>query len=319
MPRNMEVDLAESPTWLYNEIISLHGRINKHDSPLICIGNGQPVYVWRTADGRYFARHYPGENPDNHSHHIATMSDEHRRQTDYARRAADDYGMRTAVEFSTGNHTRLDLAVTGNRQVGFEIQRSELSRRNAEMRAFRSFEAGWPTAWVSDSARTPKWHDRVPSARLTAGLDWTSLPARNTARAIISKFTRERDRTRPSGWRYKRWPREVMLDELAYRMPAGDIVPVAMGKNGVVVLATADAIDVIDSCTYPGASTWHPRLLVPRTKESSQRYSRECSHVATAPLDRSGRCVCGHPRAFHYEGVPGCGCGVCAYYGRRAT
>lgn len=321
-PRDIEVDLADLPRWLYTEIASLHGQIDKLNSPLICMGNGEPMYVYRSHEGRYFVRHYPGQNPDGHGHSFSTMSDEHRRQADYTMRAADDHGLSTALEFSTGNHTRLDLAVTGERRVGFEIQRSQLSRRNAELRAFRSFEAGWPTAWVSDSVNTPQWHDRVPSARLTAGLDWTNLPARNTARVIISKFTRERDRSKRSGWRYVREPRYVMLDELAYRMPAGDIVPVATGKKGVVALATADAVDVIDSCTYPGASTWRPMLDEPRVKETAQRYSRDCSHDTTAtPRSRhsSSRCGCGHLHAFHYEGVPGCGCGVCAYYGRRAT
>lgn len=318
-PRDMEVDLSDLPRWLYEEIASLHGQIEKQTSPLICMGNSEPMYVYRSHEGRYFVRHYPGENPDGHGHTLATMSDEHRRQADYTRRAADDHGLSTALEFSTGNHTRLDLAVTGERQVGFEIQRSQLSRRNAELRAFRSFEAGWPTVWVTDAPRVPDWYDRVPSARLTAGIDWTDLPARNSARVIIGKFTRERDRTKPSGWRYRREPRTVMLDELAYLMPAGTIVPVATGKRGVVSLATADAREVIDSCTYPGASTWRPQSATPRAKETAQRYSRDCAHatIDDPTGSHSGKCGCGHPRAFHYEGVPGCGCGVCAYYGKR--
>lgn len=325
-PRDIEVDLSDLPRWLYDEIASLHGQIDRQASPLTCMGNGEPMYVWRTHEGRYFARHYAHQNADGHSHRIATMSDEHRRQTDYARRAADDHGLATAVEFSTGNHTRLDLAVTGAHRVGFEIQRSQLSRRNAELRAFRSFEAGWPTAWVSDAVRTPEWHDRVPSARLTKGIDWTSLPARNSARVIIGKFTRERDRTRPSGWRYVREPRTVMLDELAYLMPAGEIVPVATGTRGVVSLATADAREVIDSCTYPGASAWRPSATTPRTKETAQRISRDCHHAderLPAANSRPDDCLrCGHGRKWHsptgWYVAEGFCCAVCWYRGAGA-
>src|SRR5690625_1312746 len=236
-PRDIEIDLADLPRWLYNEIASLHGQITKDNAPLTCLGNGQPMYIYRHHSGRYFARHYPGENPDGHGHSLATMSDEHRRQTEYTQRAAADHNLDTAMEYSTGNGTRLDLAVHGAHNTGFEIQRSALSRAKAKTRAKRSFDAGWPTAWVTDQARAPGWADHVPTARLTAGIDWAAhIPKRNTARVVIGKFSRERDKSKRSGWRYVREPHTVLLDELAYLMPAGEIVPVATGTRGAVSL-----------------------------------------------------------------------------------
>lgn len=280
--RDMEVDLADLPTWLYREIASLHGQVKRDDAVLTCIGNGEPMYVWRHHSGRFFARHYAGGNGDKHTHLLAAMSDEHRRQAEYTARAAENHGLDTHLEFSTGNGTRLDLAVIGKVNTGFEIQRSALSRAHAKRRTAKSFEAGWPTAWVTDADRAPDWSDHVPTARLTKGIDWTSLPARNTARAVISKYVHERDRTKPTGWGYRGEPIAVLLDDLAYKMPAGDVVPVAVGKQGKVTLAFRDAIDVIESCTFPGAATWRPTQLTPRGREAPQRYSSTCHHQGGA-------------------------------------
>lgn len=135
---------------------------------------------------------------------------------------------------------------------------------------------------MSDSERDPAWLDRVPTARLVSRGGWdTALPDPNTAYVSISTFRRERDRSARSGWRYSREPRAVLLDDLAQLMPAGEIVPVTVGTKGHVVLADHAAVDVIDSCTYPGASQWNPGESVDRaTRETVQRYSRDCHHDA---------------------------------------
>jgi hypothetical protein len=287
-PRGIDIDLADLPRWLYAEIASLHGQIPPPPAPpvLTCLGNREPMYVWCHASGRYFARHYPGGNPDQHRHLIATMSDEHRRQAEYSQRAAADHGLAAVVEKSTGNGTRLDVAISGHADTGFEIQRSALSRASAKARATKSFGAGWVTAWITDRKDLPDWVDHVPTARLTVrGDEWSrGIPAPNTARVIVSDFTRERDRDKKSCWRYVRTPRTVLLDELAYLMPAGEVIPVAIGTTGLVVLADKRAGDVIDSCTYPGASVWRPTSDTPRQQESAQTFSRGCSrHADTGP------------------------------------
>jgi hypothetical protein len=283
-PRGIMVDLADLPRDLYDEIASLHGRIDPPpaDPVLTCLGNHEPMYVWRHESGRYFVKHYAHGNPDGHIHRaLGTMSPEHRRQAEYSQRAAAAYGFDARLEVPTGNGTRLDVGVfAASNNVGFEIQRSQLTIPQAKLRTSRSFEAGFPTAWVTDREHDPAWADRVPTARLTTRGGWdVCLPAPNTAYVAISTFSRERDNTRPSGWWYRREPKAVLLDELAYLMPAGEIVPVAIGTLGHVVLADRAAAEVIDSCTYPGASAWNPvRTVEKAVKESVQAYSRDCHH-----------------------------------------
>ncbi|MEI8082148.1 MAG: hypothetical protein WCI74_09925 [Actinomycetes bacterium] len=287
-PRSVVVDLADLTRDLYDEIASLHGQIAPPpaDPVLTCLGNGQPMYVWRHPTRRYFVRHYANGNTDGHGGHgaISTMSDEHRRQAEYSQRAAAAYGFDARLEVSTGNGTRVDVGVfadLGN--VGLEIQRSQLTIPQAKHRTTRSFEAGFPTAWVSDREEDPAWMDHVPTARLTSRGGWdVAVPEPNTAYVSISTFTRERDHGKKSGWRYVREPKSVLLDELAYLMPAGDIVPVAVGTLGHVVLADRAAADVIDSCTYPGASRWNPVENTDKAvKEAVQYYSRDCHHEPT--------------------------------------
>lgn len=294
-PRQLQVDLAQLSGRLYEEIASLRGHISKGDPPVLtCLGNGKPMHVYRHESGRFFARHFAGDNPDGHEHPISRISPEHERQAEYCRRAATSAGLRAELEVSTGNGTRLDVAVYGDVPTGLEIQRSALTVAQAKSRTTKSAKAGFSCAWVTDSEREPQWADRVPTARLTTrDSDWARLPAGGTANVIIGRFTRERDRLSPTGWRYQRHPFQVTLDELSIRMPAGKIVPVQIGsqKKRRVVLAERAAIEVIDSCTYPGAATWEPTPATPEVKETAQRFTTECHHK-TGGTDLLV-CVCG--------------------------
>lgn len=65
---------------------------------------------------------------------------------------------------------------------------------------------------------------------------------------------------------------------------AGEIIPVSVGSQGEVVLAYKHARDIIDSCTYAGASEWRPTPKTPRHKEAAQRFSKGCERH---PLDHS--------------------------------
>ncbi|WP_205865612.1 hypothetical protein, partial [Mycolicibacterium porcinum] len=60
-------------------------------------------------------------------------------------------------------------------------------------------------------------------------------------------------------------------------MPAGEIIPVTVGTKGKVALAFRGAAEIIDSCTYDGASLWRPSASTPRQKEAPQDYSRPCT------------------------------------------
>jgi hypothetical protein len=230
------------------------------------------------------------------------MSDQHRRQAEYTARAAADHGLDAEVEKPTGAGTRVDVAVIGDSQVGFEIQRSTLSRANAKSRAVKSFNAGWPTAWVHDTERDPDWAGHVPTARLTVRSGWAEeMPPRNTANVIIRRFWRERDTDSKTGWRIEHGPTTVVLDELSYLMPAGEIVPVSVGSPRIVLLAHKGATDIIDSCTYPGASQWQPSTDTPRSREEAQTVTRSCAQHPvfgedSAPAVIDGEiacCTCG--------------------------
>lgn len=281
-PRDMQLDLADLPHWLYSELVSLHGHITRERTVLTCLGNQEPMYIYRHPTGRYFAHHYPGGNPDDHEHRIAaTMSDEHRRQTEYSQAAAERHGLQTQLEKSTGNSTRLDLAVHGTHQTGWEIQRSQLSRAQAKSRATKSFNAGWPTVWVSDSEHDPDWADHVPTARLTVR-GWDVMPPANSVHAIVGQINLERDATRPGGWRYKRTPRQVLLDELVVRVAEADIVATTVGTKGLVMLVDEQSRDALESVTYAGAGQWTPTPQTPRTREAPQRFSLPCKHRAPA-------------------------------------
>jgi hypothetical protein len=168
------------------------------------------------------------------------MSDEHRRQAEYTARAAADHGLDAELEKPTGAGTRVDVAVIGDSQVGFEIQRSTLSRAKAKSHAVKSFNAGWPTAWIHDTERDPDWAGHVPTARLTVRSGWAEeVSPRNTANVIIRRFWRERDKDFKIGWRFEHGPTTVLLDELSYLMPAGEIVPVSVGSPRTRVPSTS--------------------------------------------------------------------------------
>ena len=161
-PRDLEVDLADLPIDIYNELITFHGRIFREVPVITCRKNGDPMYLYRHPTGRYYLRHFAGDG--NHgSHSVVTMSIEHQRQAEYTERAAARAGIKAQMEVSTGTtpsgrqSTRLDVAVWGAQNVGFEIQRSQLSLAHAMDRASRSFENGWPTVWVTDQEQDPAW------------------------------------------------------------------------------------------------------------------------------------------------------------------
>lgn len=293
-PRGVDIDLAKISTdWpdLYNEIISLKGHIRRADPPVLtCLGNFKSMLVYQSWTGRYFCRHFAGEACPR-KHVLGTgggMSAEHLRQAEYAARAAQNAGFDARLEVNTGGGTRLDVGVFGDQQIGFEIQRSELSRAEAKKRCVKSFKAGWPTGWVHDRSEDTDWNGHVPTIRLKIRDVWSQrLPAANTQEAIIWKFWRERDRSKKSGWSYNAGKVDVLFDELASLMPAGEIVPVVTGsKNKIVRLAYRDAIDVIDSCTFPGASLWRPDPTTPRQQEAAQSITRHCRHGITEDFEQ---------------------------------
>lgn len=292
-PRGIRVDLSELSDELYEEIASLRGQIKATDPPaLTCLGNGESMYVYRHESGRHFARHFPGGNRDGHVHPIAKMSTEHRNQAEYCQRAASEIGLKAELEVPTSFRTRLDVAVFGPVPTGLEVQRSQLTLASAKSRDTRSSHAGFTCAWISDSEKDPPWTDHVPTVRLVTRGGWDRMPPAGSAMVIIGRFHRERDQSIRSGWRYVRSPYAVTLDELSQAMPYGEIVPVQIGspKKRRVVLAHRSAVEIIDSCTYEGASTYKPIPEIIQGKDAPQRFSQGCRHGEAPAI-----CFCGHP------------------------
>jgi len=282
-PRGLTIDLgARLELWLYNEIAAFHSHRDKNDPVLTCLGNNEPMYVWKNHLGRYFVRHFPHGNPDGHVHPVLSrISDEHLRISEYGMRAGVAAGHRAELEVSTGKGTRLDVGIIGSHcNVGLEIQRSHLTAPAATRRAGLSFEGGFTTAWISDIEPEPGWADWVPTARLETRGGWNERVLEpNTAWVIIGDYEMVRDSSRRLGWSYRREPKLVLLDELAALMPAGDIVAAAVGTKGRVDLVFKAATKVIESCTYDGATFWDPvKKPVTPQKETGQRYSRDCHH-----------------------------------------
>lgn len=293
-PTGTEVDLARAPTSLYEQIASWRGQITRDMSPVLtCLGNAEPMYVYRHHDGRFYVRHFPGDAADGHTHPAMTrMSDGHKRQAEYLMRAAERAGLDAQPEHSTGNGTRLDVAVTGGTyNVGLEVQRSALSKLSAVTRTRKSREAGYAVAWINDRPedQKPEWSDAVPTSRLTArGWDH-QMPPLGTAEAYVGRFTPARQGL---GWTLDRQPARGTLDRLVERGSAGGFMSVEVVKRGTVTLAVDDGDglrDDIRAGRFPGYRLWVPPERTRERKTEPQRYSRGC-HGDAAP-----RCVCGAP------------------------
>lgn len=113
----------------------------------------------------------------------SVMSDEHKREAEYHARAAERNGHVADFEVVTTGNTRVDVVVDGH--VGFEIQRSALSKAAAMDRTARSVRAGLATvAWFTDKTTSSPWTGHVPGYRTVAHVDgWQVLPQPGTVRA----------------------------------------------------------------------------------------------------------------------------------------
>jgi hypothetical protein len=116
----------------------------------------------------------------------SAMSNEHKREAEYHARAAARGGHVADFEVTTTGNTRVDVVVDG--RVGFEIQRSALSKAAAMDRTARSVQAGLGTvAWFTDrsaASASPLWTGHVPGYRTVAHVDgWQRMPSPGTVRA----------------------------------------------------------------------------------------------------------------------------------------
>lgn len=141
-----------------------------------------PMYAKRRGT-LVFLSHYPDEG---HGCRInfGGMSDEHKREQEYWVRAATTVGYETHTEYNTGNHTVLEIAITGRQCIGIEVQRSTLRTGLVKARATKSLKAGWQTIWSDNMPKNASWANHVPTVR-PGRIDWSDPnPPPRTARAI---------------------------------------------------------------------------------------------------------------------------------------
>ncbi len=189
-PEDRMLDLANLSRSDYELISSLHGDVVRGQGTLICLqssANDDAAEMFiHFSGGKYWAVHFAGGAHG--AHEISMETDEHRRQKDYWRRAAEDAGHRASKEFRTGGGTVLDVAIDGPRRTGIEVQHSFIAVRVAKSRTTKSYRAGWLPVWFLDSDRTPAWFHYVPAVGCNR-ISWGDLPPRRAATTVrLTKF-----------------------------------------------------------------------------------------------------------------------------------
>jgi hypothetical protein len=307
-------------------IIEAHYHDCHRDRPAFeCMthrGGTNPGLYIKKVQGEWWAVHF--ETGPCHNKRIPMpMSDEHRRQADYWVRAAQDAGWRADTEHTLATGTRPDVLIHGPVVTGIEVQRSAMTRVGAVQRTWKAAKAGVSDVWFTDKDAYPHWAFRVP----TVGQEpqsWQYLPPR---RAVLANGLRvfTAVKCEPGNlpvcldgrnWcgRYHPWaePRTVVLDEVASRFPAGDIVALRIGAmsglRGGVYLFPADSAALYKELTGKNAQpAFDPRAEDRRRQQSSGR--AECQTVQ-APARNLFLCAAckqrfRNERAFTNHQVPG--------------
>jgi hypothetical protein len=150
---------------------------------LRCGGCGRGIYIKHgivRKDELFGCHHFAGTCTETLIIRKSTMTDEHKREAEYHARAAERTGHVADLEVVTAGRTRVDVVVDG--RVGFEIQRSALSKAAAVDRTVRSVRAGLGTvAWFTDRSTSPLWTGHVPGYRTIVPVSvWQELPLPGT-------------------------------------------------------------------------------------------------------------------------------------------
>ena len=161
-------------------------RSPRHQPVLWCGTCGGGIYLKHgivRKDQLFGCHHHAGTCTETLVIRKSTMSDEHKREAEYHARAAERAGHVADFEVVTAGHTRVDVVVDG--RVGFEIQRSAISKAAAIDRTARSVRAGLGTvAWFTDRSTSPAWTGHVPSYRtIIPASAWRVLPQPGSVRA----------------------------------------------------------------------------------------------------------------------------------------
>lgn len=221
------------------------------------------------------------------SHEIHLMTDQHRWQQDYYDRAAQAAGWRTAQEVVLDTGTRLDLVIEGpGGRYGIEVQHSALSVPKVRARHRKAQRSGISTVWSADR-RASGWAFKVPHVEtnelphghlprglwtVTTGprrLDVVSCSPRNADR--LPCCPRPRARNWCGGWHPVFRPKTgIVVDDIAERVPAGDLVPLdTRTKQGIILVTATDR----DRWMNEFAPTYSPP---PKTGKTSK--ARPCGY-----------------------------------------
>lgn len=239
-------------------ISDCYGKIRQTDLVLKCHKHGSPIYLQQRPTSRGSTTktmcgvHFDGTrcNPPS-----TGMSDEHKRQTEYIVRAAEDAGHRAQVEVRLRSR-RPDAVLYGRSlAIGVEVQRAQISRASARSRTKDGINSGLATSvWFNDREGMPAWFFHVPSIGMNR-LPWDVLPAPRSATVTTGLRTvravncgsaevplcpdKRARRSSACGKHHavhEPWT-GMTVDDVAALTPAGQIVPLAYRRKEVLLVS----------------------------------------------------------------------------------
>lgn len=161
---------------------SLHGHMSRSDPQLLCAKHGSPLYLQmrpvRQGSNEHQMCGIHFDSNQSHRPPASGMSDEHKRQTDYIVRAAEEAGYQAEREVGLSSNVRPDAVIYGPDVIAVEVQRSSLTRATAITRTRKAVAGGMAmSVWFSDKERRrlPPWFWGVPSISMNQ-LSWDVVP-----------------------------------------------------------------------------------------------------------------------------------------------
>jgi len=299
-------------------IIEAHYHDCHRDSPPFeCVkhlGGTNPGMYLKKIHGAWWAVHFQA-GPCQNQRIPGPMSDEHKRQAEYWVRAAEDAGYRAETELTLPTGTRPDVLIHGPVVTGVEVQRSAMTRIGAVQRTRNAAQAGVLDVWFTDKGAYPRWAFRVPTLGQQPQ-SWHYLPPR---RAVLANGLRAFNAVKcmpgnlpacpkGGGWcgqpHLKVEPRVLVLDEVASRVPAGDIVALRIGAmSGAaagVYLFPAKSVSLYKDMTgKPPELAFDPHTEDRRRQEPYGRV--ECRNPQQAAGGAFGVSCGACDRQFHTE------------------
>ncbi len=230
----------------YRQGAQAHPEFHQGNPAFICLTHADgtnPGLFPKKLNGEWWAVHY--ESGACLSHRLpAPMSGEHKRQTEYWARAAQDAGYSVELEHSLHTGTRSDALIRGPVLTGIEVQRSAMTAVLAVRRTARAQQAGVSDVWFTGNKTSPRWAWRVPTV-LSQELNipgqgvhsWDTTPPRRAVQAAGLRII-EAVKCRVGNFEHcpysRNWCgryhpklrvwRQVTVDDVAAQFPAGSMV-----------------------------------------------------------------------------------------------